>query len=416
MFRLSLQGKYAVPQTVKNSNKLRISFPNTWSKEHYLPPQKTDKFNKKTLILDLDETLVHSTPIPQKKYAMAMKAMIDGKSSYLYISFRPYVEDFLQKVCEMFEVIIYTASLRNYADLVIDKLDPKNKISFRLYREHCTPSPYGLIKDLSNLGRNLKDVIIVDNSPVAYEFHKENAIPISTWMDDENDVELLRVYEILTNLEKTDDIRKTLEFYKYPEIRVNPNKIRILTNQPSRQKFQNPPIENPPKKPQCLFIRYKNQVSISNPPQDKPEKIKISLMKTQQEISTENKENILIIDDNVAKIDTQPEPYNLKENIKNNDEKFKNNTINLRKLRRLAINASTEKLLTTQNTPKNEENLERCMTNSGNRQNFKGRILVPSRSQKFTNLAENNNSTDKKEKSEKRRLLIILRHPGATKA
>lgn len=64
------------------------------------------------------------------------------------------------------------------------------------------------VKDLSKLGRDLKNVIIVDNNPDAYLWHKENAIPIRSWYDDQNDCELKDLIPILQKLAKVEDVRK----------------------------------------------------------------------------------------------------------------------------------------------------------------------------------------------------------------
>jgi TFIIF-interacting CTD phosphatase-like protein len=67
------------------------------------------------------------------------------------------------------------------------QLDPENFCSYKLFREHCTFYNNAFVKDLTQLGRSMKDVIIVDNSPVAYLFQPENAMPAVSWYDDPND-------------------------------------------------------------------------------------------------------------------------------------------------------------------------------------------------------------------------------------
>jgi len=66
----------------------------------------------------------------------------------------------------------------------MELLDPQHLCSYKLFREHCTFYNNAYVKDLSRLGRPLKDTIIVDNSPVAYLFQPENAMPIPSWYDD----------------------------------------------------------------------------------------------------------------------------------------------------------------------------------------------------------------------------------------
>lgn len=83
---------------------------------------------------------------------------------------------------------------------MIDKLDIMNYKPAKLFRDHCTFFNNTFIKDLSKIGRDMKDIIIVDNSPVAYMFHPENAIPIPSWYDDPRDKELGKLVPILEKL------------------------------------------------------------------------------------------------------------------------------------------------------------------------------------------------------------------------
>jgi CTD small phosphatase-like protein 2 len=64
----------------------------------------------------------------------------------------------------IFEIILFTASLPDYANPIIDQLDPDKKIfSHRFYRQHTTHTENYFIKDLSSIGRDLKKIIIVDD-------------------------------------------------------------------------------------------------------------------------------------------------------------------------------------------------------------------------------------------------------------
>lgn len=82
----------------------------------------------------------------------------------------------------------------------------------KLFRDHCTFYNNTFIKDLSKVGRDLKDIIIVDNSPVAYMFHPENAIPIPSWYDDPRDKELNKLVPILEKLSAVDDVRNYIRY------------------------------------------------------------------------------------------------------------------------------------------------------------------------------------------------------------
>ena len=53
----------------------------------------------------------------------------------------------------------------------------------------------------------MKDIIIVDNSPVAYALNQYNGFPITSWFDDKNDFELLKIIPILQFLSYVPDVR-----------------------------------------------------------------------------------------------------------------------------------------------------------------------------------------------------------------
>ena len=110
-------------------------------------------------------------------------------------------------MAKYFEIVIFTASQSIYADRVLDSLDPNYYISHRLFREQCTFINGIFVKDLSKLGRDLKDVIIVDNSPPGYKLHPNNGIPITTWKDDFNDRMLGKLAILLKMLSEVDDVR-----------------------------------------------------------------------------------------------------------------------------------------------------------------------------------------------------------------
>ncbi len=135
---------------------------------------------------------------------------LEGTVFNVYVLKRPGVEDFLRCVSRHYEVVIYTASLAKYADPLISLIDPERCAAHRLFREHCTFYNNSFAKDLTLLGRNLKNVIIVDNSPASYALQPENALPIQTWTDDMSDKSLYELIPILEALSRMPDVRKGL--------------------------------------------------------------------------------------------------------------------------------------------------------------------------------------------------------------
>eukprot|EP01111_Echinosteliopsis_oligospora_P010371 TRINITY_DN3216_c0_g1_i1.p1 TRINITY_DN3216_c0_g1~~TRINITY_DN3216_c0_g1_i1.p1 ORF type:complete len:254 (+),score=37.43 TRINITY_DN3216_c0_g1_i1:160-921(+) len=166
---------------------------------------------KKTLILDLDETLVHSTIKPVTHHHMNVDVIIDGRSCTFYVIKRPHVDNFLVQVSEWFDVIIFTASMKQYADPLIDQLDKHRVVKGRLFRESCLVKDGNFIKDLGMIGQELSSTILVDNSPIAYSNNKDNALPIENWMgDNPQDDALLNLIPFLSALRYTSDVRSIL--------------------------------------------------------------------------------------------------------------------------------------------------------------------------------------------------------------
>lgn len=166
---------------------------------------------RKTLILDLDETLVHSTIKAVNHHHMTVDVLIDGMTCTFYVIKRPHVDLFLQKVAEWFDLVIFTASMQQYADPLIDQLDTKRLVKGRLFRESCLAKEGNFVKDLGLIGQDLSSTIIVDNSPIAYSHNKENALPIENWMgDNPHDDALLNLLPFLNGLRFTSDVRSIL--------------------------------------------------------------------------------------------------------------------------------------------------------------------------------------------------------------
>ncbi|EDO49427.1 predicted protein, partial [Nematostella vectensis] len=168
--------------------------------KHLLPTIQHQDLNKKCIVIDLDETLVHSSFKPVSNADFIVPVEIDGTVHQVYVLKRPHVDEFLKRVGQIYECVLFTASLAKYADPVADLLDKYNTFRARLFRESCVFHRGNYVKDLSKLGRDLKKVLILDNSPASYSFHPENAIPVTSWFDDPNDCELLELIPFLEEM------------------------------------------------------------------------------------------------------------------------------------------------------------------------------------------------------------------------
>lgn len=175
-----------------------------------LPPLGVQDAGKKCLVLDLDETLVHSSFKPTVSPDYVIPVEIEGTVHQVYVCKRPGAEEFLIEMAKHYEVVIYTASLSKYADPLLDRLDPTHVIRYRLFREHCVQYEGNYVKDLSLLDRDIAQTIIIDNSPMSYLFHPRNAIGCSSFIDDLSDRELDSIARFLTDIRATDDVRSQL--------------------------------------------------------------------------------------------------------------------------------------------------------------------------------------------------------------
>ncbi|XP_012941774.1 carboxy-terminal domain RNA polymerase II polypeptide A small phosphatase 1 isoform X1 [Aplysia californica] len=192
------------PVTEENGN------PRTCDK-YLLPTVRHQDMNKKCVVIDLDETLVHSSFKPINNADFIVPVEIDGTVHQVYILKRPHVDEFLQRMGELFECVLFTASLAKYADPVADLLDKWNVFRCRLFRESCVFHRGNYVKDLSRLGRDLNQVVIVDNSPASYIFHPENAVGVTSWFDEMNDTELLDLIPFFERLARADNVYSLLK-------------------------------------------------------------------------------------------------------------------------------------------------------------------------------------------------------------
>lgn len=177
-----------------------------------LPPLLSQK--KNTVFLDLDETLVHSKANPPpEKYDFVVKPVIDGEKVEFFVLKRPFVDELLEFLSKDFEIVVFTAGIEEYASKVLDRLDTKAVISHRLYRDSCREVDGKFVKDLSELGREMSRVVIVDDNPNSYVFQPQNAIPIIPFVDDLEDVELKRLINFFKQLDGVDDTREAVKVY-----------------------------------------------------------------------------------------------------------------------------------------------------------------------------------------------------------
>jgi len=167
----------------------------------------------KTLVLDLDGTLVHVADHKkdnQSHVTLKMKVEEDEHRTF-GIRFRPYLYYFLEKLSKYYEIIIFTAAHASYASAVVDYIDPEKKfIKYVISRDRCLVTKNGYyIKDLRILAnRDLKDVLIVDNITHSFSMQIANGVPILNYQDDPDDKELKYFAKYLEKCAETRNLRE----------------------------------------------------------------------------------------------------------------------------------------------------------------------------------------------------------------
>jgi CTD small phosphatase-like protein 2 len=133
-----------------------------------------------------------------------------GKILRAGFNIRPYTRECLEMVNKDFEVVVFTASHKWYADVILDYIDPERKlIQHRLYRDRCIKTTDNVyIKDLRVFkNRDMKDMILVDNAVYSFGAQLSNGIPITPFKDDKDDREFICLMNYIRMIKEVDDFR-----------------------------------------------------------------------------------------------------------------------------------------------------------------------------------------------------------------
>ena len=191
---------------------------------------------KKLLIIDLDETLIHSEFRTKENFdnldyivktskcnVKTFSFFDENNIYYMDVFFRPYLKLFLHEISQYFDLAIFTAAMKNYADTIIDYIDKNNEyFKFRLYRDACIPIQNKLyIKDL----RIIKDydprnVLLMDNSLYSFMNQPSNGMLVNSFYMNHKDLQLISAKNFLINyISPCDDVRKECEkWYHFTEL------------------------------------------------------------------------------------------------------------------------------------------------------------------------------------------------------
>lgn len=230
--------KYYIPASENISGNYDIYVSNCIKLISYIPPindlksdleEIREKVNqmklswttgRKLLVLDMDETLIHSDL--DLKYTLHDTYIHLNKDqeeeSVIPLNLRPFLFEFLNFCVDQFDIVIFTAGCQEYADSILDYIEKDRKyFRYRFYRDHCLNYNNIFLKDLGILGRDLKDVLIVDNCLLSFSHYLRNGILVTSFYTDTEDMDLASLVEflkgsILEALDVRDVIEQTFEF------------------------------------------------------------------------------------------------------------------------------------------------------------------------------------------------------------
>ena len=166
----------------------------------YVPRRSGKKY---TLILDLDETLIH--------FKVNKNFSDEG-----VLKLRPGVGTFLEIIKEYYEIILFTEASEAYTELIMEAFNKNEFFEYKLYRQHTIIIGEDFVKDLQRIGRPLDSIIIVDNFAQNFRMQKNNGILIKPFYgEDQNDQALIDLIPILINIAKDNiDTRNGLVKYR----------------------------------------------------------------------------------------------------------------------------------------------------------------------------------------------------------
>ena len=163
------------------------------------------------MILDLDETLIFAEETPLEREA-------DFLVGQFFVYKRPHLQEFIEFCTENFDVAVWTSSTRNYATKIVEEIFPKPlELAFFLSRERCTirydeelQETYfeKMMSKVCRRGYDLKNVIVVDDSPEKWRNAYGNLVRIKPFFGETQDNELERLIVYLERLNSVENIRK----------------------------------------------------------------------------------------------------------------------------------------------------------------------------------------------------------------
>jgi Dullard-like phosphatase family protein len=172
------------------------------------------KHKDKTLILDMDETMIAAKFDGKEGANFKPHFTFPFGDTKIHVKFRPYLTETLEKLSQLYEIVVWTAGVQDYADPILDEIDRERTLfKKRMYRPQCIKADQFFIKDLDViLDRTRENLVIVDNSILSFAFDLANGVPINSFMGTEDDdKDLIYLVSFLEEAFYQDDVRVACE-------------------------------------------------------------------------------------------------------------------------------------------------------------------------------------------------------------
>jgi len=204
----------AFPEEIKRSFSNEPLFSNSVFE---LPCQRPEDDGKLTVVLDIDETLIHTELVGlfdcvvESEWRDTFFLELHGLK--LRVRKRPFLMEFLKDAADRYELIAFTAGAEDYATAILDHIDPSGTIfRHRLFRQHCVHKHgQNFIKDLRILNRRLSRTVLVDNNAHSFIMQLGNGIPIASFFNDSSDKALAYLHHFLESIMHDEDVRHALK-------------------------------------------------------------------------------------------------------------------------------------------------------------------------------------------------------------
>lgn len=182
--------------------------------KHLPCPVGPGAYRRNTLCVSLDETLMFATTIPMERQPDEILELSINVTLYVY--FRPHMITFLEFVKSHFELVIYGSLSYLYTKLIADSIGLGESSAYPIYsKENCYligKQPV-TVKNIADMGRDLKRIILLDTRPSSWLFTPHNGLPIKRWMGSPLDTSLLRLIGLMSELATTNNVIDVLDAY-----------------------------------------------------------------------------------------------------------------------------------------------------------------------------------------------------------